>query len=202
MKIRSLLLIFITMLTVLALFSCKAKSNGQNGGGQINDEGNSDVGGGSADNNAGKGNVIYNSETSIAIVRPLNENKEVNELILSVYESLFGRVKGAPEIITASESAREHEIVIGKSDRPVSVEAYRRLENMRLSIEQEQAGDPRILIYTDGKSVAIAYDEYLGQGQAHRLRYNDRHNSREQLSSQCQPHTHRKQSPRTYRLYR
>ena len=49
----------------------------------------------------------------------------------------------------------EHELVIGKLDRPISKTAYDRLGRM----EKNEEGDLRILIYSDGASLAVAYDE-------------------------------------------
>lgn len=48
-----------------------------------------------------------------------------------------------------------HELIIGKSDREISKTAYDRLERMDLNDD----GDLRFLIYSNGSSVAIAYDE-------------------------------------------
>ena len=123
MKRRYLLLFFIAVLTILALFSCKAKDKG--------------------DTNKTAGDVIYDSNTSVAIVRGASDNENLNEAVLSLYSALEGKVKGAPEIISSSDASRAHEIVLGKSERPVSIEAYKLLERIRLEPEQEEEGWPR-----------------------------------------------------------
>ncbi|MBR3805711.1 MAG: hypothetical protein IKJ13_02585 [Clostridia bacterium] len=58
------------------------------------------------------------------------------------------------EVINNSEPEADHEIVFGISDRAVSVEAYRRLANQTRETEQHVG----YVIYSDGKSVAVAYD--------------------------------------------
>ncbi|MBE6532560.1 MAG: hypothetical protein E7676_03510 [Ruminococcaceae bacterium] len=61
----------------------------------------------------------------------------------------------------------ENEIVVGMSNRPVAIEAYRRLADLYLSdeIADDEENYVKWLIYTDGKSIAIAFeenDDYIG----------------------------------------
>ena len=78
-----------------------------------------------------------------------------------VYSELLGRTNVIA--VTDEIEAAEHEIVIGVANRDVSQEAYRRLANMRLTDEQMQNREnySTWLIYSDGSSVAIAFEEQL-----------------------------------------
>ncbi len=55
----------------------------------------------------------------------------------------------------ASSARNKHEIVFGNTDRPISVTALGRLERM----DKNNDDDVRYLIYSDGNSLAVVYDE-------------------------------------------
>ena len=57
-------------------------------------------------------------------------------------------------VVPDTAEVGEHELVIGKVNREISRTAYDRLERM----EKNEAGDLRFLIYSDGSSIAIAFD--------------------------------------------
>ena len=59
-----------------------------------------------------------------------------------------------PVLMTDDNAERNNELVVGNCDRAVSRDAYRFLENM----ERESKYVSRIVIYSHGNSVAVAYD--------------------------------------------
>ena len=65
------------------------------------------------------------------------------------------------KIASESGAPYENEVVIGISERAVSKTAYEKLSDVSLTDEMKNNPDDctRWLIYTDGKSVAVAYDE-------------------------------------------
>lgn len=113
------------------------------------DDGNGDGGGG--DDGKEPENLIYNadSELNLVISSLLSENA------LEKFWSELGSYTGNyPKIVRDSEPAATHEIVVGPTNRPVSVEAYRRLAEMKKS-----EGEQGMVFYSDGASLAVAYDE-------------------------------------------
>ena len=78
------------------------------------------------------------------------------DIIQSTYHKKVG--KEIP-VVNASALKAPHEIVVGETDRDISVRAYRLLYLMNCT--DEEVG---YLIYSDGSSVAIAFDDaYLGE---------------------------------------
>ncbi len=94
--------------------------------------------------------VIFDNKTNLSIV--INEDN----VPYSAAEELWRAVKSQklPRIIYDTNPKAAHEIVVGKTSRQISIDAYKRLENMAEESEYAQ-----ILIYSDGSSVAIAYEE-------------------------------------------
>ncbi|MBO5009775.1 MAG: hypothetical protein J6D20_03630 [Clostridia bacterium] len=111
---------------------------------------------GSSDSSNDK--LIYGESTPVAIIMPESENDRVTDSFYTFYYNLAANVGFSPEIIKATDEQRSHEIVFGSTERAVSKEAYRLLNRIDLTTEEESEGRPRILIYTDGSSIAIAYD--------------------------------------------
>ena len=139
-------LYFILTLTLssLLLLSCAKGKGGENDSSNKNDNS-------SSDNNVNlpEGDYIFAPGGKINIVTASssdNTNK-ISEAIWSV--------AGIPvEIVADSAEEADHEIIVGKCDRKISVEAYRLLNRVR----DESAGEVGYLIYSNGNSVAIAYD--------------------------------------------
>ncbi len=73
----------------------------------------------------------------------------------SIYQSLKDAMGKAPAYYYDDSEPEGHEIIIGKSTRPVSQKAYRKLRTVNKSSD-EYLG---YVIYASGNSVAIAYDE-------------------------------------------
>lgn len=97
-------------------------------------------------------NLIYNSKTELQIVIQ-------DGVISSVADSLWKKIGDAtgiyPDIVYDAAQASDHEIILGKTNRPASVRAYELLGEL----EREDDGDSGIVIYSDGSSLAVAYDE-------------------------------------------
>ena len=98
--------------------------------------------------------------SSVAIVVPTWETTEAKDTFYKFYYALGDALSATPAMIPSTDSERDHEIVFGQTDRAVSEAAYDILERMTLTAEEEQEGRPRVLIYSDGSSLAVAYDSY------------------------------------------
>ncbi len=98
---------------------------------------------------------IYKKGSDIKIV--YSDGDSLGEkLALELHVTMLGYTYSNVYVVTdADEDPGEHEIVIGKTNRDISADAYRRLERMDFDPEEQT----RYLTYSDGKSVAIAYDE-------------------------------------------
>ena len=96
---------------------------------------------------------------NFAIILPQTENSEITDSFFKFYYALGDIIGTTPELIAETDTVRAREIVFGRSEREISATAYRLLERLELSYEDEVAGNPRVLIYSDGSSIAAAYDE-------------------------------------------
>ena len=98
------------------------------------------------------GDYIYKSDTAVRII--YNGNYR-DEAIQKVQRALRQHINQTISIAPDTQEKVEHEIIIGKSSRELSHEAYRRLDM------HETDGENYIgyVIYSDGKSLALAYDE-------------------------------------------
>ena len=150
MKKLSALLLLITVCSI-AFVSCANKNK--------NDSGN-DKSDGSGDNNVSEPsdeNYIYKSGSKLNLVYDVEKTDSENAATIMY---VLGDILGQNLTVTTPDSAvAEHEIVVGRTDREISKTAYRLLGK----IEEKEEYYVSYLIYSDGKSVAIAYDdEYFG----------------------------------------
>ena len=100
-------------------------------------------------------NLIYNTSTELYLVFEEGKFEEYEiERLVKAFEGAC--IKAA--VSGANEKKKPHEIVLGNTDREVSKRAYSELEK----IEKYPTEGGRYLIYSDGSSVAIAYDEEYG----------------------------------------
>lgn len=127
--------LLLSFLLVIGLVSCKISHNS----GDATQSPNVDDG------------VIYSPYVNASIV--LGEGID-NSDIASVRNAYFKRVGKEIAVKSADTEATAHEIVIGKTDREISTKAYRRL--VLSKTDDQMVG---FSIYSDGKSVAIAFDE-------------------------------------------
>lgn len=96
---------------------------------------------------------IYTENTEVHVV--YNGDALSHEGVSKIYSALRDAVWAPPVFATDTSPVAEHEIVIGKTARPISEKAYRLLELM----EREEESHLGYVIYSDGNSVAIAYDK-------------------------------------------
>ncbi len=130
--VKRVLLLLTLFVVVSGLASC-APEEDFTGGGTPTDE-----------------NAIYSPGTETVLVLGDGVDKSQVENIRITYKKLVGK-----EIVVspASSVAAPHEIVVGKADRDVSNRAYRLLALMNYG--EDEGG---YVIYSDGKSVALAFD--------------------------------------------
>ena len=138
MKNRLNLLLVLSLALVLLLMSCALNQNSENSNG---DNKSQDVFDG----------YIFTEESELTLVVPsgalTQDNYDKIHYALSSLKT-FKLSDGTTEPV-------KHEIIFGLSDRDISLKAYRLLE-MQLRDEMSDAG---YVIYSDGNSLAIAYDE-------------------------------------------
>ncbi len=136
----AVILISILLLTAV-LVSCKQETNGA-------------LSGNISDNMIipPAENLIYSKNYKPVII--CNEESKYSELLSEIQYCVYSTTYASPPIYTDSDQESTREIVFGKSEREVSKVAYKYLE--RLNREE---GDISYLIYSDGSSVAIAFDE-------------------------------------------
>ncbi len=169
---RFIALMLIMMSVTLSLLSCRiggsddgdtsgnGTSDGDLSGGGSADTGNGDTGGPSGSGNGTGASLIYDGSTGVSIV---TDDKDARKLMLDVKSLLEEKLGRMLTLVGSSETPAQHEIVVGPSDREVSQAAYKRLERFRTQDDDSEYS--RFLIYSDGSSVAIAYDsDALGVG--------------------------------------
>ena len=136
---KTALFIFVCILSALfALCSCQGSKK--------------DEGGKAPSDTPATEDLIFDKDTELKIV--VNSDTIPDALISEFYDKIMSVMTKFPPIVSDGESAVKHEIVIGKTSRKISDEAYRQLEKN----QPEDSGYYRFLIYSDGSSVAIAYD--------------------------------------------
>ncbi|MBQ8584051.1 MAG: polysaccharide deacetylase family protein [Clostridia bacterium] len=187
MKLGRIIISLLTLLTVLAmLFSCRIGGDGGADGdsgssGGSGDSGAGDSSGGSTDSGSAdgthSGTLIYDRTSDLKLVLA----KDVaGSDVTDIFNALQGKVKSVSMSDDRSEVA-EHEIVFGQTDREISKTAYKRLSRIRTDDDAEFVL-PRVLIYSDGSSVAVAYDEFeLGYAEKYAIDYFYEHYVQDEL---------------------
>ncbi|MBP3583678.1 MAG: hypothetical protein J6K44_06505, partial [Clostridia bacterium] len=123
------------------------------------------------------GTLIYDRTSDLKLVLA----KDVaGSDVTDIFNALQGKVNSVAMADDRSEVA-EHEIVFGETDREISKMAYKRLSRIRTDIDAEFVL-PRVLIYSDGSSVAVAYDEFeLGYAEKYAIDYFYEHYVQDEL---------------------
>ena len=99
--------------------------------------------------------VIYSPETELYLV--WNRDEVTDDEVLAI-RNCVDYARGKITLITKENSnPNSHEIVIGECDREISKKAYTLLNR----IDPETEDNVRYLIYSDGNSIALAFDEAL-----------------------------------------
>ena len=133
---KKLLSILILAVLMLSLFSCKPKNDNPDSGGN-DDIGNTDT---------------PNERLDIGLVYA---DPSLQNGVGMLMEALAD-FSGVPPILMDDGDEKScPEIVLGMTSRPISEEAYRRLDR----IEREGADDVAYLVYSDGESIAIVFDD-------------------------------------------
>lgn len=136
MTIMKKILVLMSLLAVLlSLFACKNK------------DGNNDISGNNNQSNGsfGKGTfiqVVFNGEMDTQVKTDL-------------FSALVYGLEFDPRFVDDATSPSEKELVIGKTNRPISETAYQKLGR----VQKESDTDVACLIYVDDNSIAIAYEE-------------------------------------------
>lgn len=129
---KRVLLFLALFVSVLGCWSCAPEEDGGGGNVPVDD------------------NAIYSPGTETVLVLGDGVEKSYVESIRITYKKLTGK---DITIASASSLAAPHEIIVGKADRDVSNRAYRLLALMNYG--EDEVG---YIIYSDGKSVALAFD--------------------------------------------
>ena len=138
---KQILSVLIIICRAVSLAACK--KNNDSG---INDGGNSqgDFEG-----------VLYAPGSSLSVVFADDDISDPINVLLDAVGAVTGTV---PTLSKADTAQAKHEIVIGMTERAISKAAYEKLEK----IDKETEYEVSYLVYSDGNSVAIAFekDEY------------------------------------------
>ena len=94
---------------------------------------------------------IYSPGTELAIVY----GDGVDDELLTDLASSIKEVRGVLPVFSTDPGQYAHSIVIGKFENDISKKAYTRLERL----EKKADDDVGYVVYTDGRSIAVAYDE-------------------------------------------
>ena len=78
----------------------------------------------------------------------------IKEIVDTIFFAIDKPMTGSPKVTDDKSEKFEQEIVLGMTSRPISEKAYEKLER----IEAEK-GDVSYVIYSDGSSIAIAFDD-------------------------------------------
>ena len=133
---RTVSVILSALLVLTALASCQILPNNNGVGGK--------------DEVLGE-NQIYSASSELYMIIGADADQDKGlEIINAIDSARSVGIKVAPP----TSEAHEHEIILGTTDREISKTAIARMQ--RLNKEQ---GDLSYLIYSDGKSVAIVFDE-------------------------------------------
>ncbi len=83
-----------------------------------------------------------------------NDPESISSAIEAMQLSIFSTTYRTPAVYDDTKESSPHEIVLGVSDRAVSKKAYELLETCDI-----KGGESSYLIYSDGESLAVAYNE-------------------------------------------
>ncbi len=157
MKKTLLLFLLLVALVISAFSSCKTDGGDKSdNGGQNNSDNNSDA------DSIIEGDYIYQSGSKLVVLISSEESSEENsgssvysDLCNEVYQAFAISDAGVKlEIAPDTAAKAKREIMIGRCDRELSRQAYRMLEKM-----EKESDELSYLIYSNGSSVAIAYDD-------------------------------------------
>ena len=141
---KKLLFTVLFLLVAVTLASCSLLNKDNTDG---SDNGNN----GNGQSNVTEGTLWKSGDAVSIVAEPGASADVVNELFEKVAEAL----KTAPTLKPLDSEAVTRELLIGNTGREISNLAYEKLERL----EKVEKYDARWLIYCEGGSVAIVYDE-------------------------------------------
>ncbi len=133
-KTKIIVLFLLISVVVLGLASCKKADGGNDDTPAVIDDA-----------------VIYSPYVDTALI--LGEGVEARDV--AILTTAYSEKTGKKISVSSSVSSSSHEIIIGKTPRELSEKAYNYLSRFK---EADEVG---YVIYSDGKSVAIAFDEAI-----------------------------------------
>ncbi len=145
------LCVFIT----LAISACNLNGASQGNGAQGGNENNG--GSGHPDD----GEYIWRDGSELFVIGSAEEFAEeafvdgYNLAVSRIYTAIGLNTSAAVQLSSDASPAHEREIVIGRADREISRKAYELLSEIPTDTDDDC---PRYLIYSDGRSIAIAFD--------------------------------------------
>lgn len=140
MKKKSLVYVFILLMSLLVMFSCNNDSSSGAGSGE-NTPGD----------NSGSGNSIFTPGEKLVMVCGKDwSSDKANEFSNSIAYRIFDY----PEIKGSDTPEAPGQLIIGKTSGDLSKKAYKELDRL----ERDEVSESGYVIYSDGKSVAIAFD--------------------------------------------
>lgn len=112
--------------------------------------------------NTGKdSSYIWSDSIETSIIT--SEHTQFIHPLCNHLNSLTGKT---PAILDPSIIDKEHEIVIGKVDRAIATTAYSKFESYANASELKSNGQSAYLIYAEGGSLALAYNDLYGRDAA------------------------------------
>ncbi len=99
-----------------------------------------------------KANLIFSTNVQPNII--CNNADELAKPIEKLSTAVFSTTYMTPKVFDEKQSQTAHELVIGKTERDISKTAYRYLERL-----EHEEGEISYLVYSNGSSLAVAYDE-------------------------------------------
>ncbi len=100
-----------------------------------------------------KENLIYNSKSELYVIVGEGATADLAFNLMNEIDSARN-AENPSQYVPVSSDEHKHEIVIGNTERPISVTAKSQLERINKNTENELA----YLIYSNGSSVAIVFD--------------------------------------------
>lgn len=150
MKAIRLTSLIITLIILMLLsVSCGNGAGGSTNGGGNSSDGTNGTGGSETPDAEADGIIREDSEIFILVGEGMDR-----EIANGIYSSVAALTEKLPEFISDASEKHTQEIILGNSERELSKSAYRKLD--RLRGEESKVG---YVIYTDGSSIAVAFDE-------------------------------------------
>ena len=140
---KLILLMLVLALSLAAISSCKSNAGGGNDNGGNNNPSTGDV-----------EDAIWSSDITLGIVLEQGTTWDA----IAFYDELCALIDSVPDFVSENADPYDHEFVFGNTTRQVSQMAYKMLDRQLTGVSGEIAW----LIYSNGKSVGIAFNSELG----------------------------------------